>query len=123
VAADLEEDAMTTPLSLALDGLAHVVDGLTFDGHGGAGRAALGDVVARLERAAGADLGAADGDPGVVLVRRFTRAHGLLLADPGSPSAAALTADDVCALTRLLRGGARRHETGPAAPARVPVGV
>jgi hypothetical protein len=68
---------VTTPLALALDELAGAVASAPHD----AGTAAsLAEVVLDLERVAAAPLGQADRDPVVALVRRFARAHRLLLA-------------------------------------------
>lgn len=64
----------TTPISLALDELATVVGELDLTAEG-AHVAGLGSVVLDLEAAAGVLLGPTTGDPGVVLVRRFARAH------------------------------------------------
>ena len=62
-------------------------------------RAVLAVVVQRLEDAAGAWLGDADGEPLVVLQRRFGRAHARLVAD----GRAALDADLLHGLARALR--------------------
>ncbi|MFC5379534.1 hypothetical protein [Aquipuribacter nitratireducens] len=67
----------TTPISLALDELATVVGELDL-AVDGAHAPGLESVVLDLEAAAGASLGPTTGDPGVVLVRRFARAHRIL---------------------------------------------
>jgi hypothetical protein len=83
-----EETTMTTlPTTLptttshdvgaALDGLAAAAAQAHDDART---RAVLAVVVQRLEDAAGAELGATDGDPLVVLQRRFGRAHARLAA-------------------------------------------
>jgi predicted transcriptional regulator len=68
-------------LSTALDGLAVAAERARDDGRT---RAVLAAVVQRLEDAADAGLGDADGDPLVVLQRRFGRAHALLAARPAA---------------------------------------
>lgn len=97
-----------TPVRLALDELAAAVaDAVETP----ATRAALAAVVLDLEHAAGSALGGTRGEPHVLLVRRFARAHRLLLA-----GAHPLDVDRVRSYVLAVRGAAAR-------PARARVGT
>ena len=83
-------------LAGALDGLAAAAEQARDDART---RAVLAVVVQRLEDAAGAELGTTDGDPLVVLQRRFGRAHAQLAAH----RTADVDADLLHGLARALR--------------------
>ncbi|WP_336924045.1 hypothetical protein [Aquipuribacter sp. SD81] len=111
---------MTTPVALALDGLADLVGRVALEDAVDRERTVLADLVVRLEEAAAAGLGTTDGEPPVVLVRRFARAHRLLTHGTPAPG---VHVEEVCHLTRLLRDS-RQETTAPLgrSAAAVPVG-
>lgn len=88
-----------TPVGMALDELASAVADA---GHTRASRAALAEMVLDLEHAAGSTLGGTAGDPRVLLLRRFSRAHRLLLT-----GARPLGVDRVRAHVLALQAAAR----------------
>jgi hypothetical protein len=119
-----EETTMRTLPTTTSHDLLEALDGLAAaaarTGDDACGRAVLSLVVQHLEDAAGGGLGSTDGDPLVVLQRRFGRAHARLATRP----AADVDGDLLLGLASALQpepAGHRRH-SAPAVSAAVLVG-